>query len=85
LSIVAPSSSRISETRRPSPLRSTISWMPRSSSASSACGTSGVDLVCATFAASRPARLPKMSVSSSEFAPSRLPPCTDTQATSPAA
>jgi hypothetical protein len=85
LSIVAPSSSRTSDTRRPSPLRSTIAWMPFSSSASSACGTSGVPLVCATFAAWRPARLPKISVSSSELAPSRLPPCTETQAHSPAA
>ena len=36
-------------------------------------------------AACSPERRPKTSVSSSEFAPSRLPPCTDTQAHSPAA
>ena len=36
-------------------------------------------------AACSPERRPKISVSSSEFAPSRLPPCTETHATSPAA
>ena len=39
----------------------------------------------ARSAASMPERLPKISVSSSELAPSRLPPWTETQATSPAA
>ena len=40
---------------------------------------------CPRRAAWLPARRPKISVSSSELAPSRLPPWTDTQATSPAA
>ena len=39
----------------------------------------------ARSAAWTPERRPKISVSSSELAPSRLPPWTDTQATSPAA
>ena len=39
----------------------------------------------ARAAACSPERRPKISVSSSELAPSRLPPWTETQATSPAA
>ena len=39
----------------------------------------------ARSAASTPERRPKISVSSSELAPSRLPPWTETQAVSPAA
>ena len=38
----------------------------------------------ARAAASAPERRPKISVSSSELAPSRLPPWTETQAVSPA-
>ena len=39
----------------------------------------------ARLAACSPERRPKISVSRSELAPRRLPPWTDTQATSPAA
>ena len=47
--------------------------------------TFGSPMVAARAAACSPALRPKISVSSSELAPSRLPPWTDTQATSPAA
>jgi hypothetical protein len=47
--------------------------------------TAGVVISFARVAACSPDRRPKISVSSSEFAPSRLPPWTETQATSPAA
>ena len=45
----------------------------------------GIDMPLATLAACAPERRPKISVSSSELAPRRLPPWTETQAHSPAA
>ena len=56
---------------------------------SSACSCAlegvGMPMPAARLAACSPERRPKISVSSSEFAPRRLPPWTDTHATSPAA
>ncbi len=48
-------------------------------------GSSTKFAFCAYSAAAMPARLPKTLMSSSELVPRRLAPCTDTQATSPAA
>jgi hypothetical protein len=48
-------------------------------------GAFGIAMSAPRAAACSPERRPKISVSSSELAPSRLPPWTDTQATSPAA
>ena len=45
----------------------------------------GIAIECERAAACSPERRPKISVSSSELAPRRLPPWTETQATSPAA
>ena len=47
--------------------------------------TAGIAIERARAAACSPERRPKISVSSSELAPRRLPPWTETQATSPAA
>ncbi len=52
---------------------------------SGASGSSTSSAVVAYSAAAMPARRPKTLMSSSELVPSRLEPCTDTQATSPAA
>ena len=62
-----------------------IAWMLRSVSDTRAEGVSGIGMCSARPAACSPERRPKISVSSSEFAPRRLPPCTETHATSPAA
>ena len=48
-------------------------------------GVAGIGMCLACLAACSPERRPKTSVSRSELAPSLLPPCTETQATSPAA
>ena len=53
--------------------------------AAASSATAGIAIAVARAAACSPERRPKISVSSSEFAPRRLPPWTETQATSPAA
>ena len=83
--IISPSSSLISEIRRPVGSRSRISRIDRRSSARCDSAARGIVMPAARSAACSPERRPKISVSSSEFAPSRLPPWTETQATSPAA
>ena len=85
-SIVAPSSALISETRRPACSRPTIASIRASSSVSSEREIA-VEAAALGVLGARPRRerRPKISVSSSELAPSRLPPWTETQATSPAA
>ena len=82
--IVSASSSRICHGRSPSE-RSRSSFSSRSASASTDAGTSTVVCVSAHSDACRPTRLPYVIVSMSAFPPSLLAPCTDTQATSPAA
>ena len=62
-----------------------IAAMLRSVSVTFEVGRYGIDMWIARLAACSPERRPKISVSSSEFAPRRLPPCTETHATSPAA
>ena len=62
-----------------------IASIARCSSSTREAAACGIGMPLATVAACSPERRPKISVSSSELAPSRLPPCTDTQATSPAA
>ena len=85
-SIVSPSSSLISETRRPEPFsRAAIAAIFSSSASSTATEGRETSIRLAREAASTPERRPKISVSSSELAPSRLPPWTETQAVSPAA
>jgi hypothetical protein len=84
--IISPSSSLISEIRRPPPCsRRSRPWIIFSSAASCFVEGDGMVIEPARSAAWAPARRPKISVSSSELAPSRLPPWTETQATSPAA
>ena len=83
--MVEPSSRLISDTRRPVRSRPTTSRIIFASSSSEDCDASGIECSLACLAACLPERPPKTSVSSSELAPSRLPPCTETQATSPAA
>ena len=76
----------ISETRRPEPFsRPLMSSIIVCSSSSTFAEGFDQSVRSARAAASRPECLPKISVSSSELAPSRLPPWTETQATSPAA
>ena len=82
--IIVPSSSRISDTRRP-PVRFMMSAISRAWSLTAARDGVGIVMWPARSAACSPERRPKISVSSSEFAPRRLPPWTETQATSPAA
>ena len=83
--IVSPSSSLIADTRRPPSERLMIARIALSVSVTRVGGVVGIGMCSAWSAACSPERRPKISVSSSELAPSRLPPCTDTQATSPAA
>ncbi len=71
--------------RAPSFGRAMMSAIIRVSSSSGARETVGMRMPAARAAACSPARRPKISVSSSELAPRRLPPWTETQATSPAA
>ena len=82
-----PSSSFSSDTRRALPgsrpissrdLPLLVARAPRRTAGSAPCSR-------ARSAACAPERRPNTSVSSSEFAPRRLPPCTDTHAHSPAA
>ena len=80
-----PSSNLISETRRPEPFsREEIASIVACSSSSTFRDGSEPSIRLARAAASAPERRPKISVSSSELAPSRLPPWTETQAVSPA-
>ena len=84
--IIVPSSSLISEIRRPLPgSRPMIPSIMRCSAASCERLGAGMPMFSARRAACSPERRPKISVSSREFAPRRLPPWTETQATSPAA
>ena len=86
LSIVCPSSALISDTRRPLASRSTI--VPDHLLLVAQLGVGGLGAPACARAASAacsPERRPNTSVSSSELAPRRLPPCTETQAHSPAA
>ncbi len=62
-----------------------MSAIARVSSLQLRAGGLGLAIPAARSAACSPERRPKISVSSSEFAPRRLPPWTETQATSPAA
>ncbi len=83
-SMVSWSSLRRVATRSvPVEVRSRSTW-----SITSCAGFSGSSTKSARWlysAAAMPARRPKTLMSSSELVPSRLAPCTDTQATSPAA
>jgi hypothetical protein len=83
--IISPSSSLISEIRRPPFARPTISSIIFCSAARPAAEGVGIVMPAARSAACSPERRPKISVSSSELAPRRLPPWTETHATSPAA
>ena len=83
--IVSPSSSLIADTRRPPCSRAMIESIHACSSRSRLTEVEGIGIFAPRAAACSPERRPKISVSSSEFAPSRLPPCTEMQATSPAA
>jgi hypothetical protein len=75
----------ISEMRRPEPFSREMRSATRFSSSSSTFFEGReASIRFARAAASRPERLPKIRVSSSELAPRRLPPWTETQAVSPA-
>ncbi len=54
-------------------------------SSSAPAGGSGADAPATNSAMARPPRRPNTTMSSRELVPSRLAPCTDTQAHSPAA
>ncbi|CAM5269707.1 hypothetical protein SCYAM73S_04707 [Streptomyces cyaneofuscatus] len=78
------SSVRSSATRSvPVELRSRSTWSATSWAGFS--GSSTKSFFTAYSAAAMPERLPKTLMSSSELVPRRLAPCTETQATSPAA
>ena len=85
--IASPSSSLISETRRPPCSRAMIASIQRLLVGAARASGRPRASPCrrARSAACSPERRPKISVSSSEFAPRRLPPWTETHATSPAA
>ena len=75
----------ISETRRPEPFsRAEIASIVACSASSTCLEGREPSIRLARAAASAPERRPKISVSSSELAPRRLPPWTETQAVSPA-
>ncbi len=83
-SIVSWSSRRRSATRSlPVESRSFSIWATTRDSGFS--GSSTKSALAEYSAAAMPDRLPKTLMSSSELVPRRLAPCTDTQATSPAA
>jgi hypothetical protein len=63
----------------------TIFSIVLSSSCNEKRDDSGIAIPLTAFAACSPERRPNTKVSSSELAPSRLPPWTETQAHSPAA
>ena len=84
--IIVPSSSLISETRRPAVLAADDRVDPPLLVGQRRLARRvGIAIPLARSAACSPERRPKISVSSSEFAPRRLPPWTETHATSPAA
>src|SRR4051795_10466171 len=84
--IIVPSSSLISEIRRPPSFARPRIWsIIFCSAARPLSAVEGIAIPAARSAACSPERRPKISVSSSELAPRRLPPWTETQATSPAA
>ena len=81
--LFSPSARSVAVRSPPVEARIELSW-----SSVKAVGFSGISTnsaVEAYSAAARPARLPNTLMSSSELVPRRLDPCTETQATSPAA
>ncbi len=83
-SMVSCSSRRIAVTRSV-PVESRSRSTCSTTSSAGFSGSSTKSAVCAYSAAAMPARLPNTLMSSRELVPRRFAPCTDTQATSPAA
>ena len=84
-SIDWPSSSRIAHGRSPSVFARRPFTQPSASARAASPSPGGAGAPSAYSAAACPERRPNVIVSISELPPSRLAPCTETQATSPAA